>query len=81
LTGELIVPQVVPLELLKIGEQGRIWEVDGRPDFVHRLEEMGLRPGTLVRMLQPGSPCILDLNHHRLTFRADHEASVLIEVC
>lgn len=71
---------VVPLELLRSGEHGRVCEVDGRPDFVHRLEEMGLRPGVTVRMLRPGSPCILDLNHQRLTFRAEQSANVFVEV-
>lgn len=72
--------QVVPLELLKSGEHGRVCDVDGRPEFVHRLEEMGLRPGVTVRMLRPGSPCILDLNHQRLSFRAEQAASVLVEL-
>ncbi|HUQ68639.1 MAG TPA: FeoA family protein [Planctomycetaceae bacterium] len=72
--------QVVPLELLKSGEQGRVCEIDGRSDFVHRLAEMGLRTGAMVRMLRPGSPCILDLDHQRLSFRADQVASVFVEV-
>ncbi|MDZ4683900.1 MAG: FeoA family protein [Planctomycetaceae bacterium] len=74
------MPQVVPLELLKSGEEGRVCEIDGRPDFVHRLAEMGLRTGATVRMLRPGSPCILDLDHQRLSFRADQVASVFVEV-
>lgn len=72
--------QVVPLELLQAGEQGRVCDVEGRPEFVHRLEEMGLRPGVTVRMLRPGSPCILDLNQHRLSFRAERTTSVLVEL-
>jgi len=41
---------------------------------------MGLRTGATVRMLRPGSPCILDLDHQRLSFRADQVASVFVEV-
>jgi ferrous iron transport protein A len=74
------VSQIVPLEMLQAGEQGRISEIDGQPAFVHRLEEMGLRPGVAIRMLRPGSPCILDLNHQRLSFRADELASVFVEL-
>ncbi len=72
--------QVIPLEMLRSGEQGRICEVDGAVDFVHRLEEMGLREGVTVKMLRPGSPCILDVNQHRLSFRADDLATVLVEI-
>jgi ferrous iron transport protein A len=74
------VSQIVPLEMLRAGEQGRISEIDGQAEFVHRLEEMGLRPGVSIRMLRPGSPCILDLNHQRLSFRADELASVFVEL-
>lgn len=72
--------QLVPLELLQPGEQGQIREIDGRPEFIHRLQEMGLRPGVTIRMLRPGSPCILDLNHQRLTLRAEHSTSILVEL-
>lgn len=71
---------VVPLEMLRTGEQGRVCEVDGSPDFVHRLQEMGLREGVTITMLRSGSPCILDINQHRLSFRADDLATVLVEV-
>ena len=72
--------QIVPLELLSAGEQGRILEVDGRPEVVVRLEEMGLHAGVPVRMVQPGSPCILALNNHRLSFRGEESASILVEL-
>lgn len=72
--------RVVPLEMLRPGEQGRVCDVDGAAEFVHRLAEMGLREGAVVTMLQPGSPCILDLNQHRLSFRAEATAVVLVEI-
>lgn len=72
--------QVIPLEMLKSGEQGSIYEIDGAADFVHRLEEMGLRTGATIKMLRPGSPCILDINHQRLSFRVDDQATILVEV-
>ena len=71
---------VVPLEMMSTGEQGRISALDGSPEFVVRLEEMGLREGVLVRMVRSGSPCILAVNDHRLSLRIDDCATVLVEV-
>jgi ferrous iron transport protein A len=72
--------QVVSLELLKAGERGRICDLAGSPDFVHRLQEMGLREGATVEMVRPGSPCILAVDHHRFSLRLDELATVLVEV-
>lgn len=71
---------VIPLDLLAAGEQGRIHELDGSPEFVHRLAEMGLRIGASVSMVQPGSPCILAVGNHRFSLRIDDAATVLVEV-
>lgn len=71
---------VVPLEMLSAGEQGRIHDVDGSTAFVHRLEEMGLRVGAVVCMVQPGSPCILAVGNHRFSLRMEETATVLVEV-
>lgn len=71
---------VVPLELMTTGEQGRVCALDGAPGFVVRLEEMGLREGIQVRMVQSGSPCILAIEDQRFSFRFDDCATVLVEV-
>ena len=72
------VQQVVPLELLSAGEQGQIAQIDGDRDLIHRLAEMGFSPGCQVRMVQPGSPCIIALENHRLSFRGDDAAAVFV---
>ena len=72
--------QVVPLELLGAGERGRVLEVDGQRDMVVRLQEMGLRKGVMVCMVRSGQPCIVAFDNHRLSFRGDGRASVLVEV-
>lgn len=72
--------QVLPLEMLNAGEHGRIADLDGRADFVHRLEEMGLRTGVNVEMVRPGAPCILGVNQHRLSFRPEPSTTILVEV-
>lgn len=75
-----MVTQVIPLDMLQSGERGCICDLDGRDEFIHRLEEMGLRAGVTVEMLRPGTPCILGLNHHRLSFRPEESATILVEV-
>lgn len=75
-----ITSQILPLDLLAAGEAGHVFEVDGRPEFVHRLHEMGLQPGAEVRMIRPGSPCIVAVNEQRLSFRLEESTMVLIEV-
>jgi Fe2+ transport system protein FeoA len=71
---------VVPLEMMSTGEEGRVCTLEGTPDFVVRLQEMGLREGVKVRMIQPGSPCILAVNDHRFSFRIHESATVLVEL-
>ena len=53
-------------------------QVVGQPEQVHRLEELGLRGGTTVEMVQNGSPCIIRLAGHKLCFRADDMLHVLV---
>jgi len=80
LPGSSIVNCVVPLEWLAPGEEGHIQSVEGNHDLVVRLAEMGFRLGVRVRMLQPGSPCIVAVNNHRISFRGEQSASVMVEV-
>ena len=75
-----VVSQTLPLELLTAGERAIVAEVDGDPDLVVRLEEMGLHSGVQVCMVRPGSPCILEVNHQRFSFRVDDLVTVLVEV-
>jgi Fe2+ transport system protein FeoA len=50
----------------------------GRPEQVHRLEEIGLRAGTHIEVLQSGSPCIIRLASQRLCFRENELMGVLV---
>ncbi|MDG3002733.1 FeoA family protein [Paludisphaera mucosa] len=74
-TGEM-----VPLGLLRAGQSGSVGEVVGNLELVHRLREMGLYHGATVRMIRPGSPCIIGLEGQRLGFRGDDLARVLVRV-
>src|SRR4051795_7345089 len=72
--------QVLPLGMLSAGESGTVVDVDGRPDVVIRLQEMGFRPGCHVRMVKPGSACLVAIDNHRFGFRSADAALVLVEV-
>jgi ferrous iron transport protein A len=71
---------MVPLALLRAGQAGRVGEVLGTGDMVHRLREMGLHDGAPVQMIRPGSPCIIRLRGQRLGFRTDDLARVMVRV-
>lgn len=75
-----IASQWLPIDVMNAGEHGIVAEVDGQSGFVARLQEMGLNRGAHVRMIKPGSPCILEVNHHRLSIRFDDSATVLVDV-
>jgi len=52
--------------------------VTGQPEQIHRLEELGLRGGAAIEMVQTGSPCIIRLAGNKLCFRGDEVMRVLV---
>jgi Fe2+ transport system protein FeoA len=68
----------IPLDMLAPGQWAVVDEIVGQADYVLRLEELGLRNGRLVEMVQAGSPCIVRLNGHKLCFRDGETFSVLV---
>nr|WP_201443435.1 FeoA family protein [Pirellula staleyi] len=70
----------IPLEMLSAGQTARIAAICGDPDDTHRLEELGLRQGQLVEMVQPGIPCVLKLAGSKLCFRGGQLTGVLVEL-
>jgi ferrous iron transport protein A len=66
------MPDTLPLQLLSCGQRARIDQLVGRPDEVHRLQELGMRVGMPIEMLQSGATCIVKLDGTRLAFR-DHD--------
>lgn len=61
----------MPLEYMRSGETGIVAELHGEAVLVHRLEEMGLRPGTEIRVLQGGTPVLLQVGESRLSLRME----------
>jgi ferrous iron transport protein A len=69
---------LLPLELLRSGECADVAEVTGEPCWVGRLAELGVRAGSRLRVLRPGSPCLLQVGGSRLSLRIDLNAQVLV---
>lgn len=69
---------LLPLELLSAGEWADIADVSGSPAWVGRMAELGLRAGSRVQVLQPGSPCLLRIGGGRLSLRPDHGIQILV---
>lgn len=72
--------QIIPLSLMRTGDAGQICDLQGEHDFIARLEEMGLREGVVIRMLQPGTPCIVGLGEQRLSFRGSEILELMVEL-
>jgi ferrous iron transport protein A len=69
---------LLPLDSLRPGEWAEIADVTGEPKWVGRLAELGIRPGTLVKILQPGSPCLLEVDGCRLSLRLDFDLQIMV---
>ena len=76
-----VIPEhLVPLHLLARGQEAAIGEIVGHPEQVHRLQELGLRSGQIVEMVQPGSPCIVRLGGQRICFRSSDAVGILVRM-
>jgi ferrous iron transport protein A len=71
---------LLPLDCLPSGEWAEVAEVMGEPRWVGRLAELGLRTGSLVKVLQPGSPCLLEVGGCRLSLRIDGTFQILVRL-
>jgi ferrous iron transport protein A len=69
---------LLPLDCLHSGEWGEIAEVTGEPRLLGRLSELGVRAGCLLKVLQPGSPCLLELSGCRLSLRTDDAMHIYV---
>jgi Fe2+ transport system protein FeoA len=72
------VPALIPLDMLCCGESGDVAEVTGEPTWVSRMAELGVRVGSRVKIVQPGSPCIFQVGQARLSVRGHWALQVLV---
>ena len=69
---------LLPLELLHPGEWADVAEVSGEPGWVGRLAELGIRAGCRLRVLQWGSPCLVQVDGSRLSLRSELAMQILV---
>jgi len=69
---------LLPLEMLRAGEWADVEDVAGEPDWVGRMAELGVRIGCRLRVLQPGSPCLLQVGGCRLCLRGQCLTQILV---
>ena len=69
---------LLPLELLHAGQWADVADVAGEPGWVSRLAEMGVRIGSRLRVLQAGSPCLLQVGDCRLSLRGDLAMQIMV---
>lgn len=69
---------MIPLSMLRSGESAKVDQIVGKPEQVQRLEELGIRAGEMVEVVQAGSPCILRLGTKRLCFREADLLQVMV---
>lgn len=69
---------LMPLDMLRAGEWAEVEEVHGLPAWVGRLAELGIRPGCRFQVVQPGSPCLLNVSGCKLCLRGEDGAQILV---
>ena len=69
---------LLPLHFMQPGESALIHDIDGGDNDIHRLAELGIRPGAQVQMVRPGMPCILKVGGQRFTMRLDPNVMVTV---
>jgi len=70
---------LIPLDMLKHGECAHVVEVTGDAGWVGRLAELGLREGCQLQVLQPGSPCLLQVSNCKLCLRGCESSQILVQ--
>jgi Fe2+ transport system protein FeoA len=75
-----LVEELVPLHFAPSGATVRVAQLVGAPEEIRRLRELGLGEGTVVEIVQSGSPCIIRLAGHKLCFRQGEGFHVLVNV-
>jgi len=69
---------LMPLDMLRTGDVAEVEEVSGLPAWIGRLAELGIRQGCRVRVVQAGSPCLLDVGGCKLCLRGGECSQILV---
>ncbi len=74
----MALDHLLPLEMLQAGEWADVEDVSGEPEWVGRMAELGVRSGCRLQVLQPGSPCLLQVGGCRLCLRGACLMQILV---
>ncbi len=72
------MPDLIPIVALPPGEVAQVRQIVGRPEQVRRMEELGVRSGVMLEMVQGGRPCIVRVGTAKLCLREGEMCSVLV---
>lgn len=76
------MPAPTPLSTLPLRREARVLQVDGQRAFRRRLLELGLVPGTPVRVVNVaplGDPMELEVRGCRISIRRDEAEAVRVQ--
>lgn len=71
------------LRNIPLGTTAILTSLEGNPDFIRRLNEMGFLPGTKFKLLRRapfGGPVEVSFGHTRIAFRPDASVTIHIHV-
>lgn len=68
----------VSLRSMRAGDVGLVTALRDAHAGARRLAEFGLIPGTKVEMIRAGAPCIVRIDHTRLSMGASLQDGVLL---
>ena len=74
------MPEIIPLNLLRPGSKAAIDTIDGQPEEVQRMEELGLQQGSEIEVLQHGCPCIVRCRGDKYCLRGNDCHCVWVRV-
>jgi ferrous iron transport protein A len=69
---------LLPVEMLAPGEWADVAEICGDSTWVGRMAELGVRSGCRLQVIQPGTPCLLNVGGCRLCLRSEDCMRVLV---
>lgn len=71
---------LIPISSMSPGQTAEVRQIIGSSEQVRRMEELGVRSGAALEMVQSGTPCIVRLGATKLCFRDGELCSVLVAV-
>lgn len=69
---------LMPLDMVCAGEWAEVEEVNGLPEWVGRLADLGIRQGSRVQVVQPGTTCLLNVAGCKLCLRGGECSQILV---